>query len=70
VIGTYKRAQKLHTKKTLGPEQTHKELFAGNKPLNIKKMYVYFCPKVAWLFAYGVKITKIEAIENLTLGHL
>jgi hypothetical protein len=60
-----------NTKKLVhGPEQTHKELFAGNKALNIKKMYVYFFPKVAWLYACGVKIAKIKAIENLTLVHL
>jgi hypothetical protein len=38
----------------------------------IKKNCFYVCPKVAYQerLLYGVKIAKIEAIENLTLGHL
>jgi hypothetical protein len=33
-----------------------------------KKINIYFCPKVAYPESiYGVKITKIEAVENHTL---
>jgi hypothetical protein len=41
-----------------------------NEPLNITKK-LYFSPKVAHPERLnGVKIIKIQAIENLTLGHL
>ena len=44
---------------------------AQNEPLNIFFKAFYFNPKVAlpWRLN-GVKIMKIRAIENLTLGHL
>ncbi len=42
-----------------------------NEPLNIFKIFFYFNPEVAHTKRlYGVKIKKIRAMENLTLGHL
>jgi hypothetical protein len=42
-----------------------------NEPLNIFKLIFYFNPEVAHTVRlYGVKIRKIRAIENITLGHL
>ncbi len=44
---------------------------APKKPLNICLKKCYFKPKVTFpQRLYGVKIMKIRAIENLTLGHL
>jgi hypothetical protein len=44
---------------------------APNEPLNIFLQTFYFYPKVALPERLnGVKIMKIRAIENLTLGHL
>ncbi len=40
-------------------------------PPKIKRISLYFSPKVTYPERlYGVKIMKIRAIENLTLGHL
>jgi hypothetical protein len=42
-----------------------------NEPPNIFIQIFYFNPKVALIQRFfGVKIIKIRAIENLTLGHL
>jgi len=41
------------------------------KPLNIKKTKNSYIPQVAYpLSSSYVKITKIQEIENLSLGHL